>query len=371
MENKINYSKPQFNKNLNEEVFQLLRKDVLDIVATLAPKRMRSIRVKAVLFPLVYIALWFVAMVFGGEDPYIFYGAYFGLGFMIVTIFLNIIHDAVHGTIFKQKHLNELFVYLFDLIGANSFIWRQRHVRFHHNYPNVDGWDTDIERSALVRIFPASPLSKFHPYQHIYLPFIYPLFLFNWLLIRDFRDFFNAKKTVRKLVHLPVYEYVKLFIFKSFFFFYLIVFPVLYMGISWAQAFSGFLIMVMTASVYSLIVLLPPHANVHSAFPLPDVEKTLPQNWFMHMLMTTNDVEEDNWFTRFFMGCFNYHVVHHLFPNVHHVYYPEITEKLRAYALTYQLPYRRLPLLKALYAHFQLLKKNTGRNAFDIWEESM
>jgi linoleoyl-CoA desaturase len=90
----------------------------------------------------------------------------------------------------------------------------------------------------------------------------------------------------------------------------------------------------------------------------------------MHMLNTTNDVKEDNWFTRFFMGCFNYHVVHHLFPNVNHVYYPEITARLQYYANTYNLPYRKYPLVQALRNHFVLIKHN-GSSDFNIWEEAM
>jgi linoleoyl-CoA desaturase len=150
----------------------------------------------------------------------------------------------------------------------------------------------------------------------------------------------------------------------------MIFFPKLVLGISWGQAIGGFVLMVFTASIFALSVLLPPHANTESEFPLPDEKNTLPENWFMHMLLTTNDVQEDNWFTRFFMGCFNYHVVHHLFPNVNHVYYPEITKKLEQYAATYGLPYRRMPLLTALKNHFILIKRN-GTTDFNIWEETM
>jgi len=366
----VNHIKPKFSAGTHEFIFQLLRKDVQEIVDRSARNRQWEIRSKAIFFPLLYLFFWLIAMMWS-DRPFIFYGAYIGLGLMVVIIFLNIIHEAVHRTIFKSKKLNDLFVYLFDLLGANSFIWRLRHVRFHHNYPNVNGWDTDIEQNEMVRIFPSGPLSHLHRYQHIYLPFLYPFFLFNWLLIRDFRDFFNSAKTVRKLITIPAKEYVKLFIFKFFFFFYLIFFPILFLDIGWIQALTGFILMIMTASVFSLLVLLPPHANIHAEFPIPDAQHHLPQNWFMHMLMTTNDVEEDNLFTRVFMGCFNYHVAHHLFPNVNHIYYPEITEKLRGYAAQYGLPYRRLRLISALYGHYKLIRKNGKIDDFNIWEESI
>lgn len=348
----------------------MLRRDAKEIIRELEPSRKWESRIKAFLFPILYVALWATAMWFGKQYPVVYFACFLGLGLMLVIIFLTIIHDAVHGTIFENRRMNELFVNMFDFMGANSYIWKLRHVRFHHNYPNVLGWDTDIDQSDLARVFPHGGYSKMHKYQHIYLPLMYPLFLFNWLIIRDFKDFFGSNRYVRKLISIPPVEYVKLIFFKALFFGYMIFLPKFILGISWGQAIGGFVLMVFTASIYALFVLLPPHANTESEFPLPDKDNALPQNWFMHMLVTTNDVQEDNWFTRFFMGSFNYHVVHHLFPNVNHVYYPEITKKLVEYARHYNLPYRRMPIATCLRNHYLLIKKN-GSSDFDIWEESM
>jgi len=291
------------------------------------------------------------------------------MGLLLVSIFLNVIHDAVHGTIFKSEAANQFYVYFFDLMGANSFIWKQRHVRFHHNYPNVNGWETDIEQSELARVFPSGPFSRFHKYQHLYLPFLYPLYLANWLLVRDFKDFFNKKKTVRKLIAIPRIEYAKLFLFKGFFIFYIVILPKLLLGISWGTMVIAFAIMLFTASIASLMVLLSPHANTESSFPLPNEENKFQHSWMMHMLITTNDITHDNWFTRFFMGCFNYHVVHHLFPNVNHAFYPEITSVLKQQAEKYNLPYRQFSLIHSLKNHYKLLKNN--RHVDNIFEETM
>lgn len=361
-------AKPQFSKEGNEAIFQQLRQDVNNLIQQLEPKRHANILFKAVLFPVLY-ALSYTALLVWGNHSWVFYAAYFLLGTFLVMIFLNIIHDAVHGTIFKNKQLNEWYVYLFDLIGANSFIWRIRHIRFHHNYPNVNGWDTDIEQSNLARIFPTGKALPFHKYQYIYLPLLYPLYLFNWLLIRDFKDFFNKKKTVWKLANIPRKEYVKLFLFKAFFLFYLIVLPQWILSVGWIEVIAGFLLMLFTASIFSLMVLLSPHANVESEFPLPDKNNKLPHSWMMHMLTTTNDVKHDNWFIRFFMGSFNFHVAHHLFPNVNHVYYPEITGLLKNYAQRHGLPYRELSLGGSLLNHFRLLKRNGVTE--DIFDETM
>lgn len=361
-------TRPQYMKSGHETIFHQLRQDVNALVTQLEPKRESGIILKALLFPILYILIY-ISLLAWGANPAVLFAAYSGLGLLLVVIFLNIIHDAVHGTIFKNKKFNEWYVYLFDLMGANSYTWRMRHVRFHHNYPNVSGWDTDIEQSKLARIFPNDVKLHVHRYQHIYLPLLYPLYLLNWLLIRDFRDFFNKKRTVWKLATIPKVEYVKLFLFKTVFLFYLVVLPFLVLRISWIQVLAGFLVMMFTASIFSLIVLLSPHANTTSEFPMPDEKNQLPHNWMMHMLSTTNDIQADNWFTRFCMGCFNYHVVHHLFPNVNHVYYPEVTNLLKEYAIRYNLPYKSFSLTTSLKNHYLLLKRNGATE--DIFEETM
>src|SRR5437764_12836440 len=132
----------------------------------------------------------------------------------------------------------------------------------------------------------------------------------------------------------------------------------LVLHISFWEVFIAFLIMMFTASIFALIVLLPPHANTESNFPLPDDEGKMATSWFVHQLSCTSDVAEDNWFTRFFMGCFNYHIAHHLFPSVHHVYYPEVTKVIERFAEKYNLSYRKYPLITSLKNHYRLLKQN-------------
>jgi linoleoyl-CoA desaturase len=365
---KDNTIKPAFVKTKEDALFQQLKKEVHETVRSLAPHKQLQITLKAILFPLLYLFTYITAIKFG-ETPYIHYSCFFLLGLLLVLNFLNLIHEAVHGTLFRNKRLNNWYVHFFDLMGANSFIWKVRHTRFHHNYPNVMGWDTDFEQSPIARVFPHGPFSSMHKYQHIYLPLIYPLYLLNWLLVRDFKDFFNKKQIVWKAVTIPAIEYLKLFVFKSIFIGYTVILPKLLLNISWGQAIGGFLIMVFTASIISLMVLLSPHASTESEFPVPDEAGKMPTQWYVHQFTCTNDVTEDNFFTRFFMGCFNYHIAHHLFPSVNHVYYPEITKIIQKFAETNELPYRQFPLITSLKNHYLLLKNNAFHE--NVFEETM
>src|SRR5262249_35085895 len=113
--------KPRYSKSGNEAIFQQLRQDVNTLVQQLEPNRRGNILLKAILFPAFYFIIYFI-MLAAGDHTGLFYTGYFLLGVFLVMIFLNIIHDAVHGTIFNSKWLNEWYVYLFDLMGANSYV---------------------------------------------------------------------------------------------------------------------------------------------------------------------------------------------------------------------------------------------------------
>jgi linoleoyl-CoA desaturase len=364
----VRNGKPTFLKQQDSDLFLKLRHEVNETVRALEPQRKFEIVIKAILFPALYLGCYITALLYGSNVT-VLYLSYFGMGILLILNFLNLIHEAVHHTLFKNKRLNNWYVHFFDLMGANSYIWKIRHIRLHHNYPNVMGWDSDIEQSPMARIFPHGAYSRIHKYQHIYLPFLYPLFLFNWLLVRDFKDFFNKKKLVWKVTSIPAIEYVKLFLFKLFFIFYTVILPVWIIPVSFVNALIAFIILVFSASFLALVVLLSPHASLESEYPLPDENGNMPMDWFKHQLSCTNDVKEDNWFTRFFMGCFNYHIAHHLFPSINHVYYPEITKIIQQFAVKNNLPYRKFPLVTSLKNHYLLLKNNACPE--NIFEETM
>lgn len=363
-------AKPVFMKvKAEQQLFVALRQRVVEVVGALEGKRQRTIKLKAILFPAMYLLTYVGALIWGSNTA-ILYPCYFLLGLFLVLNFLNLIHDAVHQTLFDTPWINHLYVYFFDVMGANSYMWKIRHIRLHHNYPNVMGWDSDFEQSPMARVFPHGSYSKMHRFQHIYLPLLYPLYLFNWLLIRDFRDFFGKDRLVWKVnQHIPTLEYVKLIVFKAFFLIYTIVIPEVVLDINWITMITAFVIMMFTASSTSLLVLLSPHATPESEFPLPDEKGVLPDSWFMHQLATTNDVSSNSWFVRFFMGSFNYHIAHHLFPHINHVYYPEVTAVIAAFAREHQLPYRSFTLSHSLLNHYHLLKINACPD--NIFEETM
>jgi len=98
-------AKPIFAKDWEGKMFQQLRQEVNDTVKKLEPERKTSITFKAILFPCLYF-LSYAAALLWGENSFVLYTCYFLMGCLLVINFLNLIHEAVHGTLFKNKRIN-------------------------------------------------------------------------------------------------------------------------------------------------------------------------------------------------------------------------------------------------------------------------
>lgn len=359
---------PIYSKNTpDSNHFEALKKLVYNSRNGFPKGKLLLLQLKAFLLPIFFFAVYITAL----QVKYIaaFYLLYAALGIILVIIFLNIVHEACHNTLFKSKRLNSLFASLLDVLGANSFIWKARHTKLHHNYPNVLGWDSDIEKSGLLKIHPHVKTKKLHTYQHKYFLLLYPTIVASWLFARDFKDFFFKTRLVRKVVSIPAKEYIKLFFFKSLFFFYILAVPFLFFNRTFLECLLAFAIMLFVASILALLVLLTPHVNDTNEFPKVEDENQLSNSWFMHQLVTTNDVTTSNCLTKFLMANFNFHIAHHLFPNISFVYAPEVTKIIKNYTDEHDLPYRSYSLTTALKYHYRLIKSNSV--TIDLFEEDM
>lgn len=357
-----------FNQNSTDNTHYRKLKKEIDILVKKLPKYPYSIKIGVTfLCILLYIVIYILALN-NIENVGMYYFLFAMLGIASLFIFLNIIHDAVHSQVFKKKWLNNVVLIVFDFMGANSYIWKKRHINLHHNYQNIMGCDSDIEQAGLFKVFPHDKPSSIMKYQHWLIFLFYPLYLVNWVLIRDFKDFFLKDRLIRKVVKIPFIEYVKLFVFKIIFIFYMIVLPIM-LGQKVSVAIISLFVMLIVGGVFSLAVLLTPHANIKNEFPLPNDSGKINVSWFQHQFITTNDVNLNNWFTRHLMGNFNFHIAHHLFPNVSPVYAAEVTQVIKKYANENGYPYRSFSIGQALYYHFKLIKANALN--FNLFEEDM
>ena len=350
--------RPRYRKVQSDlDLFKELNSRVAKRLEELPKSRLNMVKFNLFFLPFLYFSFYGLALFFA-ENLLLFLLFYALIGLMAVVIFCELIHELCHNNVFKSKKLNSVAFKLFDLLGANSFIWRWRHLQSHHRYPNVKGWDTDVEQKGPIAIFPEEEVDSFKKYQNAYVFFLYPLFMLNWLLLRDFKDYFSSDRIVGKNLSIPRIEYVKLFIFKFLYLFMMVGIPWLSGSVTLFESILGLLVLTFAGSIVAMLVLLTPHANVENAFPEPGRDGDFENSWFMHQLSTTNDLSTSNWFTRNFMGNFNYHLSHHLFPHVSSVYAPEVTEEIRGFLQEHNLPYKSYPIGVSLIKHFQLIKRN-------------
>ena len=63
------------------------------------------------------------------------------------------------------------------------------------------------------------------------------------------------------------------------------------------------------------------------------------KNWYVHQLETTANFSNSKSFFSWFIGGLNYQIEHHLFPNICHVHYHDISKIVKKTAQEYNLPY--------------------------------
>lgn len=99
------------------------------------------------------------------------------------------------------------------------------------------------------------------------------------------------------------------------------------------------------------------HVMTSTEFPLADENGLLENNWTVHQLLTTtNYAPKSKWFS-WLIGGLNYQVEHHLFPQISHIHYANLSKLVKETAQKYNVPYYMEPSFwMALKQHYIMLK---------------
>ncbi len=279
------------------------------------------------------------------------------VGILTIFVALNIAHDAAHNTFSKSKKINNFLLYTFDVLGASGYMWRLKHVHSHHPHVNIPNMDGDIKQSKLVRIFPNAPYLSFHKYQYLYMPILYLFYTLVWLLFRDFKDYFKTEISGKPNIVHPTREYLKLFLGKFIFLSRMLLLPWLLLPFSFNQILLGFLLFHFCASFTVAMALISAHIGEDSVYPGPDKNGQMNQSWIRHQIITTCDFATNNKLITHLFGGFNHHIVHHLFPNICHIHYPQLTKILKSTCEEFGMPYNvKKSLFDAMLSHLRFLK---------------
>ena len=219
--------------------------------------------------------------------------------------------------------------------------------------------DSDIQQTNVVKIFPSDKHQSFHFIQYIYMPFLYMIYIFRWVVYRDFKDIFSPNIGGYDNSKYPIKEIIKMLLFKFIYLFSFIVLPWLILELPFYYFLLLFLLLTVFASLCITMVLLSTHVGEDANFPEPNNNGEMPHSWSHHHLITAGDFSTNSFVITHLFGGFNHHVIHHLFQNICHIHYPELTKILIRISKKHGLKYRfKKYLTAAVLSHFKLLYKN-------------
>ncbi len=318
---------------------------------------------KAIFFLGTFITLYLLILL-GNFAPLIMVSLAILLGVFGAFVGFNICHDAIHKAFSDKPIVNQIFSFLFSLIGASAYVWSICHNIVHHTYTNIAGHDEDIDVApGLIRFSEEEPVNKIQRYQHIYAFGLYSLAMLSWVFRKDYKKFFQTKIGSQVANH-PKIEYFNLFFFKFLYYFLFIILPLVVLNITWWQFIIGFLAMQFAQGLVLGLVFQLAHVVEGTTFPLPNEEGNIEEAWAAHQMMTTANFAVDSKLAGFLCGGLNRQVEHHLFPKICHIHYPAIGKIVKETALEFNLPYIESPtFMNALASHYRMLKK-LGKEAY-------
>lgn len=314
----------------------------------------REFWVKATLLIALHITAYSGIFIFN-DKPILQTMAYLMTGLSSVLIVFNIVHDASHGAVSKNKRVNQVLTRLGDWIGVNTYIWDIRHNVQHHSFTNVPDGDLIIDYVPLIRMSKHQKRKWFHQYQIFYAPLLYMLYSFYWVLFIDISLFMRKNICNLRNIKHPASEWLILITCKLSYITCMVILPWQLAELSLTKTAVLFLSSHLIAGCILSPVAVLGHFVEGPEFPLPE-NGILPGNWAEHELVTTIDFSPESTLVHSLTGGLNTHIAHHLFPKINHVHYLKITKIIEAFCLESGHPYRKEKFLPALRSHFRYLK---------------
>lgn len=310
-----------------------------------------------VLFSLYIIPFFCVS--FGlVTNGWLYFGLWCLMGFATAAIGMGIMHDAVHGSYSKNSKVNRFVGYVLNVVGGYVTTWKVQHNRLHHTFTNIDGHDSDIDAGILMRFSPNQKRYWMHRFQVVYAWFLYGFMTISWITMKDFNQMKEFRE--RGLLGNDQKKYNRLIILlvghKILYYAFTLGIPLMFAPFPWWQTVLCFLTMHFIAGLILAMVFQLAHVMPECEFPVPNDENKIENNWAAHQLQTTCNFSPKSKIMAWFVGGLNYQIEHHLFPNICHVHYPEISKIVEDTAKEFNLPYNVQPTFAhALVQHGKML----------------
>lgn len=289
------------------------------------------------LLPLIFILIYPITPIIA-----LLLAVIMGLG--KAGIGMSVMHDGLHGAYSAKKWVNRLMGASMYVIGSNVFTWKLQHNVFHHAYTNIEGLDEDIRTRWIIRLCEHTPLKPIHKYQHIYAYILYSLMTFS-MLIGDIRRLLDYNKSGLTRLHKanPTQELLKALGAKTVYLCTVICLPIIFTPYTWWQVLIGFVVMHLVAGFVFSIVFQLAHIMEDASQPTIDENGITPNEWAIHQIFTTVNFAPKNHLLNWYVGGLNFQIEHHLFPNICHLHYKNISPIVAQTAKEFGIPYNSIP----------------------------
>lgn len=355
----MNFKAIKYTPKEEQVFFNTLKKRVNDYFGDHKSNRANwKMYLKTFFQVLGYVAPFVTLFVWQDMPNWAFYGCWLMMGFFMAGIGLSIMHDANHGAYSKNQTVNGILGAFINMVGGSAHNWKIQHNVLHHTYTNVTGYDEDIHPVGFLRFSPHEELKGIHKFQWIYAWFFYGLMTLEWTTTKDFRGLkrYNEMGFVKTSY---AKEFVKLLIWKIVYIAYVLVLPYIFLdNFSFLEVMGGFLLMHFTAGLMLGMIFQPAHVMETSEFPMPNEESNIENSWAVHQMHTTANFAPKNFWLNWYAGGLNFQIEHHLFPNICHIHYKEISKIVKATAKEFNIPYHvQSSFSAAIWNHGKMLKK--------------
>ncbi|MFL0352599.1 acyl-CoA desaturase [Xanthomarina sp. GH4-25] len=351
---------PRFSRTTDIDFSKTLRKRVNTYFKenNISRKGNTNMVVKTI----VMVSLFFVPLILLSTglvtSIWLLFTLYLISGFGMSGIGMGVMHDAIHGSYSKNKNINTLLGYTFNLIGANAKIWKIQHNVLHHTYTNIDHADDDINTPFFLRF---SPNAKHHwsqKFQHVYIWFFYAISTLFWITAKDF---VRLKRYKDMGLLLKKNEFSKglfsMTAWKLFYYSYALVLPIIMLPFAWWVVLLGFLSMHIITGLMVSIVFQIAHIMPETDFPLPNEKGMMKNEWYRHQFETTSNFAPKSRLLFWLIGGLNYQVEHHVLPDVCHVHYKKINHIVAKTAKEFGMPYHvKKSIFHAIIDHTKMLR---------------
>ena len=305
------------------------------------------------------IALWFFAsyvLLLTVRVPALQILFCISYAFAAGAVGFNIFHDAGHGTFSANRRVNLLLSFAAcAVLGPGRYFWRFKHNVLHHRFTNVFEWDDDLETRGSLRLSPQQPWQDKFKNQHRWFYILYCFATLEWLFVKDYVQYFTARiNPYRDIPKLSRAEKIEFWGCKVFYMAMFVVLPFVLLP-TW-HVLAGLLLFHMLVSLILTFVFNMAHATAKVDFPAP-TGSTIEGAWGAHQMRTTANFATNNRMLNWYTGGLNFQIEHHLFPNISHTHYPEISAIVRRTALEYGLPYNIYDTyIGTVKSHFDTLR---------------